>query len=106
MDVKTSTYIDFQVGNSDNGPKFKVGNPVGISKYKNIFGKGYTQKWSEEVFTTKKAKNIVPWTYLIRDLNSEEIVERFYEKDLQKNQTEFKINGEKRRQIICLVESL
>ena len=45
---------------------------------------------------TKKVKNIVPWTYLIQDLNSEEIVESFMKKTCKKNQTEFKINGEKR----------
>ena len=41
-------------------PKFKVGDNVRISKYKNIFAKGYTPNWSEEVFVTSKIKNIVP----------------------------------------------
>ena len=45
------------------------------------------QKMSEEVF-----KNIVPWTYLISDLNCREIVEMFCEKELQKtNQKEFRV---------------
>ena len=43
-------------------PKFKVGNHVKISKYKNIFAKGYTPNWSEKVFIVNKMKNTVPWT--------------------------------------------
>ena len=46
----------------------KVGDLVRISKYKNIFAKGYTQSWSEEVFVVCKIKNTVPWTYVIRGL--------------------------------------
>ena len=46
----------------------KVGGLVRISKYKNIFAKGYTQSWSEEVFVVCKIKNTVPWTYVIRAL--------------------------------------
>ena len=73
-------------------PKFKVGNHVRISKYKNIFAKGYTPNWFEEVFVIKKVKNTVPWTYVINDLNGEEIIWTFYEKEPQKtNQQEFKI---------------
>ena len=73
-------------------PKFKVGDHVRLSKYKNIFPKGYTPNWSEEVFLIKKVKNTVPWTYVINDLNGEEIIGTFYEKELQKtNQQEFRI---------------
>ena len=54
-------------------PKFKVGDNVIISKYKNIFAKGYTPNWSEQVFIINKVKNAVPWTYSISDLNGEEI---------------------------------
>ena len=51
-------------------PKFKIGDHVRISKYKNIFAKGYTPNWSEEIFIVKKnKKNTVPWTYEISDLN-------------------------------------
>ena len=61
-----------------------------ISKYKNIFGKGYTLNWSEEVFIINKIKNTVPWTYAISHLNGEEITRSFDEKELQKtNQKEF-----------------
>ena len=63
-----------------------------ISKYKNIFTKGYTPNWSEEVFVVSKIKNTVPWTYLINDIKGEEIIGKFYEKELQKtNQKEFRI---------------
>ena len=65
--------------------KFKVGDNVRISKYKNIFAKGYTPNWSEEVFVINKIKNTVPWTYAISHLNGEEITESFYEKEFQKN---------------------
>ena len=61
-------------------------------KYKNILAKGYTSNWSEEVIVIKKVKNTVPWTYVINDLNGEEIIGTFYEKELQKtNQQEFRI---------------
>ena len=91
-DVKDNTYIDFKKEVNDKDPKFKVGDYVRISKCKNIFAKGYTPNWSEEVFVIKKVKNTVPWTYVINDLNGEEIIGTFYEKELQKtNQQEFRI---------------
>ena len=75
----------------------KIGDFIKISKYKNIFAKGYVRNWSEEVFVVKKVRNIYPWTYVINDLNQEEIVRTFYENELQKmNQKEFrKSNREK-----------
>ena len=63
-----------------------------ISKYKNIFAKGYTLNWSEDVSVVSKIKNKVSWIYVINDLNGEEITGTFYEKELQKtNQKEFRI---------------
>ena len=92
VDVKDNTYIDFEKGTNDKDPKFKVGDYVRISKYKNIFAKGYMPNWSEEDFVIKKGKNTVLWTYVINDLNGEEIIGTFYEKELQKtNQKEFRI---------------
>ena len=78
--VKDNTYIntDKEINNKD--PKFKFGDRIRISKCKNIFAKGYTPNWSEEVFVIKKVKNTVPWTYVINDLNGEEITGTFYEK--------------------------
>ena len=68
VDVKLSKYIDSSIETNDEDPKFKIGDIVRISKYKNIYAKGYVPNWSEEVFMIKKVKNIVPWTYVISDL--------------------------------------
>ena len=84
IDVKGNTYIDFGKEVNDNDPKFKIGDHVRISKYKNIFAKGYTPNWSEEVFVIKETKNTVLWTYVINDLNNEQITGTFYENELQK----------------------
>ena len=92
IDVKDNTYINTDKETNDKDPKFKVGDRVRISKYKKIFATGYSPNWSEEVFVIKKVKNTVPWTYVINDLNGEEIMGAFYEKDLQKtSQEEFRI---------------
>ena len=56
VDVKDNTYIDSSEEVNDKDPKFKAGNHVRISKYKNIFAKGYTLNWSEEVFVIKEVK--------------------------------------------------
>ena len=65
IDVKGNTYIDFSKEVNDNDSKFKVGDHVRISKYKNIFAKGYTPNWSKEIFVIKKINNAVSWTYVI-----------------------------------------
>ena len=92
VDVKSSTYIDSSKQINDKDPKFKIGDIVRILKYKNIFAKGYVPNWSEDVFAIKKVENTVPWTYVIIDLNREETVESFYEKEWQKtNQKEFRV---------------
>ena len=83
-DVNTSMYIDFNKENNKEDPRFKVGNHVRISNYKNTFLKDYVPNWSEEVFMIKKVKIIVPRTYVISDLKGEEITGKFYEKELQK----------------------
>ena len=91
IDVKDNTYIntDKEIYNKD--PKFKVGDHVRISKYTKIFAKGYKK-------VIKKVKNTVPWTYVINDLDGEEITGTFYEKELQKtNQEEFRIEKVIRR---------
>ena len=92
IDVKDDMNIDSKKEVSDKDPKFKVGDHVRISKYENVFAKGYTPNWSEEVFIISKIKKTVPWTYVINDLNGEKIIGTFYEKELQKtNQKEFRI---------------
>ena len=65
VDVKNDAYIDSNKEVNNKDPKFKVGDHVRISKYKNIFAKGYTPNWSEEIFVIKKVKNIVRWTYVL-----------------------------------------
>ena len=92
IDVKDDSFAEYNEESNEKDPKFKVGDHVKISKFKNVFAKGYASNWSEEIFIIKKIKNYMPWTYVISDLNEEEIVGRFYEKELQKtNKKEFRI---------------
>ena len=92
VDAKDNTYTDFEKDFNNKNPKFKIGDHVRTSKYKKFFAKGYTPNWSEEDFVIKKVKNTIPWTYVINDLNGNEIIGTFYEKELQKtNQKDFRI---------------
>ena len=92
VDVKDNTYISFKKEVNDKNHKFKISDHVRISKYKNIFAKGYMPNWSEEILIIKKIKNTVPWTYVLNDLNGEEIIGTFYENELQQTkQNEFRI---------------
>ena len=68
----------------DINPKFSVGDKVRISKKKPLFEKGFTTRWTEEIFTITKIKRTSPITYKIADLNGEEIDGTFYEPELQK----------------------
>ena len=56
VDVKDNTHIDFKKEANDKDPKFKIGQHVRISKYKNIFAKGYSPNWSEKVSMIKNDK--------------------------------------------------
>ena len=92
VDVRSNIYIDFRKKLNDKNSKFKIDYTVRKLKYKNFFAKGYTPNWFEEVFIMKKVKNTVPWTYVINNVNEEEIVGTFYDHELQKiNQNEFRI---------------
>ena len=92
IDVTVDSHADYNKDFNNKDPKFKVGDHVRISKYKNIFAKGCTPNWSDKVFVVSKIKNRVPWTYFVNDLNREKIIGRFYEKELQKtNQNEYRI---------------
>ena len=84
IDVKDNTYIDFKKEVNDENSKFKVGDHVRISKYKNIFAKGCIPNWSEEIVIISKIKNTAPWTYVINDLNGEEVIGTFHENELQR----------------------
>ena len=83
IDVTDDSYAECNEDFTKKYPKFKVADHV-ISKYENIFAKRYTPNWSEEAFVVSKIKNTVPWTYVVSDLNGEEITDSFYEKELQK----------------------
>ena len=87
IDITSDSYAEYNKDSNEKDPKFKVGNHVRISKYKNIFAKGYTQNWSKEVFVVSKIRGTILWTYVI-----EKIAGIFYEKELQKaNQKGFRI---------------
>ena len=75
-------YID---EHNEKDSRFKVGDRVRISKFKNIFAKGYTPNWSSEIFIVDKMNDTVPYTYNLKDLNDEEIIGSFYDKELQKS---------------------
>ena len=84
IDVTADSYTKYNEDFNVTKPKFKVGDHVRISKYKNIFAKGYTQDWLEEFFVFSKIEDTVPWIYVISDFNGELITGGFYEKELQK----------------------
>ena len=68
-------------------PKFRVGDNVRISKCKrNVFDKGYTPNWTEEVFMIDKIQHTKPITYKLKDQNDEEIQGSFYEPELLKSE--------------------
>ena len=74
-------YID---EHNEKDSRFKVGDRVRISKFKNIFAKGYTPNWSTEIFIVNKINDAVPYTYNLKDLNGEEIIGSFFDRELQK----------------------
>ena len=84
VDVKWNTYIESSKEIINKHRKFKVGDTVRISKYKNIFAKGYTPNWSEEIFVIKKVKNTVPWINVIMILMEKKLLERFTKTNYKK----------------------
>ena len=74
-------YID---EHNKKGARYNVSERVRISKFKNIFTKGYTPKWSREIFITNKINDAVPYTYNLKNLNDEEFIGSFYDRELQK----------------------
>ena len=63
-----------------------------VNEYENIFAKGYVPNLSKEVFVSKKVKNTASLAYVVSDLNGAEVVETFYQKELQKTiQKEFRV---------------
>ena len=80
-DTNKRVYID---EHNEKDTKFKVGDRVRISRYKNIFAKGYAPNSSSEIFIVDKINDTVPYMYNLKDLNDEEIIGSFYDKELQK----------------------
>ena len=76
IDVKPNTYINSSKEINGKDSKFKIGDIVRISKYRNIFAKGYNPSWSD-VFLIKKVKKIVSWAFVINDLNEKKLLELF-----------------------------
>ena len=69
IDITGDSYAEYNEDFNKKDPKFKVGDYIRISKYKNVFAKGYAPNWLEEVFTVNKTGNTVSWTYVISELN-------------------------------------
>ena len=65
IEVKSDSFAEYNEESNEKDPKFKVGDNVRISKYRNIFAIGYTPNWREEILVVKK--DTVPWTYVISD---------------------------------------
>ena len=85
VDVKDNTYINFKKEFNDRDPKFKVGDHIRISKYKNIFTKGYTPNWFEEVSVIKKVKKIQFLGHiLLMILMVKKLLEHFLKKDYKR----------------------
>ena len=82
IDVTNDFFAKYNRDSNKKDPKFKIGDHVRISKYKNIFAKGYTPNWSEKNFIISKINNKVLWTYVISDINGEYITVSFYKKVL------------------------
>ena len=84
IDVTNDSYVEYKEESNKKDPKFKVNDHVRISKYKNTFAKEYVPNWSEEVSVVNDIKNTKSWTYTINDLNGENVIGIFYEKELKK----------------------
>ena len=71
-----------KIETNPKAPKYKVNYRVRVTKYKNIFRKGYTENWSRKAFTIDFGLKTNLWTYKIKDLHIEKIIQSFYEKEL------------------------
>ena len=69
---------------NEKSARYNARDRVRISKFKNIFAKGYTPNWSTEIFIVDKINDTVQYTYNLKDLNGEEIIGSFYDRELQK----------------------
>ena len=83
--VYNNLYGDMVESSSKGKAKFKLGNLVRIPRKRGVFEKGYTVRWTEEVFKVVGIFHTNPITYKLEDLNGEEIQGSFYEQELQKS---------------------
>ena len=65
-------------------PTFSIGDHVRITKKKKTFDKGYTHRWTEEVFKITKNQLTISVSYKMTDYNREKMQGSFYEQELQK----------------------
>ena len=86
IDIKPDSYAKYNVDSNEKDPKFQADNHERISKYKNVFAKGYTPNWSEVVFVISKIKNTVPVLFQKNVLNCEEIIGTLYENESRRTQ--------------------
>ena len=84
IDVTSDSFAEYNEDSNKKDPKFKVGDHVRISKYKNIFAKGYAPNWSEEVFVINRIKNTVLWTYAIMTWMVKKLLEVFMKKNCKR----------------------
>ena len=80
-DNNKRVYID---EHNEKSARYNVGDRARISRVKNIFAKGYTSNWSKEIFIVNKINDTIPYTYNLKDINDEEIIGIFYDRELQK----------------------
>ncbi len=83
-------------------PKLRMGDTVRLSKYKNIFGRGFEPNFSEEIFEVSKVYQGDPMTYEIQDHTGEKILGRFYKNELSviKKDDVFRIDKDLRRKTV------
>ena len=85
VDVKSNTYVDSSEEIDSKYLKFKIGDNVRISKYKNVFVNGYTTSWAEEVLVIKKkSKTLFPGHTLLMILTGNKLFERFTKMNCKK----------------------
>ena len=83
LNVKSNECFNSGKEINDKDRKFKIGDNVVISKYKNIFAKRYVPNWSDKVFVIKRIKNSVLWACVISDLKGEREFEKINQKEFR-----------------------
>ena len=103
-DIKSDSYAEYIVDSNEKDPKFKIDNQVRISKYKNIFAKGYTSNWSQEGSIISKIKNKVHGNMLLVILMVKRLLEHFMKKNCRrqnKKNLEQKKKLKGKQKVVC-----